>query len=287
MVKVKDGPTIVEFAVRRPPGHPGSALSEATFDAGALMESAVKAGVRHLVVAVGGTLSTDGGTGAARACGWRFLDKTGRDLPLGGGSLVDLVRIVAPADPYPASVIALCDVDVPLTGPGGCVRMFAPQKGATERDLELLEEGMHNLSECIAQQLGLDLSATPFAGAGGGSGAGLKAFFGAELRNGAAYVAERLGLREVIRRSALVLTGEGSLDRSTLEGKVPACVSRLALAEGVPCFCIAGSVSLDEEELRRSGFTGAVPLTEGHGSADLDAISAAARGVAEKGSLPA
>ena len=146
-----------------------------------------------LIVGVGGSASTDGGTGAATAIGWRFLDERGRDLAPGGSELERLAEIATPAS-VPRQVVAACDVMTALTGEGGAAKRFAPQKRATPAEVDLLEAGLLKLQEVVARDLGIHLERVPGAGAGGGMGAGLAAFFGAEIRRGSDVVADVVGL---------------------------------------------------------------------------------------------
>ena len=207
-----------------------------------------------ILIGIGGTASTDGGTGAAAALGYRFLDARGRELPPGGGSLVNLERIDPTGAVRPSGVIGLCDVLNPLLGPRGCARVYGPQKGATPEQVAVLEAAMATFAERVQIDLGLDIADLPGSGAGGGLGAGLAAFIEAELRPGSGLIAKTVGLEDQIRGAELVITGEGSLDHQSLEGKVPAGVAKTALEVGVPCVAIAGRIELPEGELRAAGF---------------------------------
>ena len=170
------------------------ALTSSTLGLGELLSAALDDGERRILVGLGGSASTDGGTGAARAVGWRFLDRDGAELPLGGGSLRDLARIdstgVRP-EVVASTIVAACDVDNPLLGASGAARVFAPHKSATPEEVEVLEEGLATLAARIKEDLGLDVADIPGSGAAGGTGAGLRAFFGAELGPGFEIVAER------------------------------------------------------------------------------------------------
>jgi glycerate kinase len=207
-------------------------------------------GPRKLVVGVGGTASTDGGTGAATAAGWRFLDARGNELAPGGAALRAL-RAVDPGvvDPLVkrSRIVAACDVANPLIGSRGAARVFAPQKGASTADVAVLDEAMSRLAEVVRRDIGIDVEAIPHGGAGGGLGAGLAAFFGAELTSGFDLIAGSVGLAEHIRGADLVITGEGGLDASTSEGKVVAGVARLALSLNVECVAVAGQVEASVE----------------------------------------
>lgn len=200
---------------------------------------AAGAGAR-VVAGLGGVASTDGGTGMARALGYRFLDRRGRSLPPGGGALARLARIVPPPRPPRAAVTALADVDNPLTGRHGAARVFAPQKGASPSEVELLERGLEVLAARLEADLGAAVAGLPGAGAAGGLGAGLVAFCGAVIEPGAPAIARAAGLERLLEGAVLVVSGEGALDRSSLGGKAPIVIARLARAKGVPCVLVAG-----------------------------------------------
>jgi glycerate 2-kinase len=218
-----------------------------------------------ILVGLGGSASTDGGTGAASALGWRFLDARGRDLPPGGGPLTSLARIDSDGvarSLLRADITGVHDVDNPLTGARGSARVFAPQKGASPSEVEVLEEGLENLAGRVRADLGLDVAQVPGAGAAGGIGAGLVAFFDASLGSGFDVVAEATGLQALIETSDLVITGEGKLDDQSLGGKTPVGVARLALEAGVPCVVVAGEVSIEAKEAASAGFAATASLVD-------------------------
>jgi glycerate 2-kinase len=245
------------------------ALASSTLGLGELIAAALDDGERRILIGVGGSASTDGGTGAARAVGWRFLDHEGRELPLGGGSLKNLARIDGSrvrSEVGATVFVAACDVDNPLFGDSGAARVFAPQKGASEAEVEVLEEGLMTLARRIKEDLDIDVVALERGGAAGGTGAGLRAFFGAELGDGFEVVAEATQLRAAIEEADLVVTGEGRLDEQSLGGKAPIGVARIACAAKVKCLAVAGEVTADPRELKREGISGSAGLLEVVGS---------------------
>ena len=260
-------------------------LASSSLGLGELVAAALEQDERKIVIGVGGSASTDGATGAARAVGWRFLDDKGEDLELGGGSLKHLARIDA-SGVHPAlnatTFVAACDVDNPLLGERGAARVFAPQKGASEDQVALLEEGLSVLAERIRADLGLEVADEPGAGAGGGTGAGLMAFFGAKLGRGFDVVADAAGLAHEIELADFVLTGEGRLDEQSLGGKTPVGVARIARELGVKCFAVAGEVPLDPGALKDEGISAAASLTEAVGAkrAFEDPVDAVAKATA-------
>lgn len=224
---------------------------------------------------LGGSGTVDGGTGLARALGWRFLAKDGRDVPEGGGGLAAIARLVPPQRaPRLPPVTALCDVRNPLCGPAGAARVFGPQKGATAATLPLLEEGLENLARLVQRDLGLDVTALPGGGAAGGMGAGVVAFLGAALVPGFPAIAEACGLRAALQDADWVVTGEGSFDRQSLDGKVVSGVLDLARDAGVPVAVLAGRVRLSESEWRAAGVSAALAAAP-DGCTEADALAGA------------
>jgi glycerate kinase len=140
-------------------------------------------------------------------------------------------------------IVAACDVQNPLLGTRGTARVFSPQKGASAKDVVALEEGLLNLADVVASDLGCDFRDTPGVGAAGGIAFGLLSFCGAKICSGFDLVAETLQLEARIAASDLVITGEGRIDGQTLEGKGPAGVAALARKHGKPVLAFAGSIT--------------------------------------------
>jgi glycerate kinase len=153
----------------------------------------------------------------------------------------------ASGGPLQMKIIAACDVRNLLLGETGATRTFGPQKGATPKQLEILERALTRLADTVTRELGCDFQNNPGAGAAGGLGFGLMSFCGAELRPGFDVVADAVGLEEKIKGVDVVITGEGKLDRQTLEGKAPAGVARLARKFGKRVFAVVGRAAPDQQ----------------------------------------
>jgi glycerate 2-kinase len=206
-----------------------------TIGTGQLVALALDAGVSRIVITLGGSASTDGGTGALTALGARFLDAAGRELPwLASADLSALRR------PPPGGVVCLTDVRAPLLGPGGAAAAFGPQKGASAAQVAMLEGGLARL----ASVLGGDPDAAG-AGAAGGTGYGFAAAWGAAITPGAAELRRVTGLDAELGRADLVLTGEGRYDASSRDGKITGVVLAAAAQAGVPAALVAGVVAAD------------------------------------------
>lgn len=224
-----------------PPGR-REPLRASTRGVGELLKMAVERGAGELVLGLGGSATVDGGTGMARALGWRFLDAGGRPLAEGGGALRQLARIEPPAQGIAAPVVALCDVENPLLGPLGAAHVYAPQKGADPAAVAVLEEGLGRLAGVIEEELGRSVADLPGVGAAGGLGAGALAFLDASLVAGALWMIERAGLPDLVRAADLVVTGEGHFDVQSGMGKVTGRVLDAATAADVPALLVCGRV---------------------------------------------
>lgn len=220
-------------------------LRATTFGVGEMLLAAVARGADNILIGLGGSATNDGGSGLARALGFRLLDAAGQEID-SIGAMEKLARIVPPNELRLPAITVVADVRNPLLGPRGATRTFGPQKGATPEQIEVLERALNRLAEVAAED-GSDFRDRPGTGAAGGLGFGLLAFCGAELRPGFEVVAEALDLRARISTTDYVITGEGNLDTQTLEGKGPAGVARLARELGKPVFAIVGRCSGEAE----------------------------------------
>lgn len=219
-----------------------------TYGTGELIKAALDAGVKHIIVGIGGSATNDGGMGMAQALGVRFIDTQGSELGCGGGALAQLARIDLSGLDARLSEVKLdvaCDVDNPLCGPKGASQVFGPQKGATPEMVLQLDQNLAHYAAVIAQTNGKDVIDQAGAGAAGGLGAALLGLFDATLRPGISIVMDAINLSEVIRDADLVITGEGRIDSQTIHGKTPIGVARIAKQYNLPVIGIAGSIAKD------------------------------------------
>ena len=238
-------------------------LVATTYGFGEMIADALDRGCRRFLLGLGGSATNDGATGALAALGFRFLDSRGAVLGHGGRILESIAAVDSSgADPRlgEAQFCIACDVTSPFTGQHGAARVFAPQKGANEATVERLERGMKSFAELIRRSCGIDLDATPGAGAAGGLGGGLAAFLGAELKPGAPAILDEIGFDDIIAGASLLITGEGSLDSQTLMGKTPAGILQRGKRQGIPVIALGGRVS-EREQLLTAGFTAVVAVT--------------------------
>ncbi|MFA6433830.1 MAG: glycerate kinase [Elusimicrobiales bacterium] len=241
-------------------------LDATTFGVGRLLLAAARSGARSALVGLGGSASNDGGAGCAAGFGFRLLDKNGAPIPPGAKGLLKLERIVPP--PFfkkkgGMKIIALTDVDNPLTGPRGSARIYGPQKGAGPAGVAVIERALLHYSRVVKRELGVEIKNIKGGAAAGGLGAGLYAFFGAELVSGADYALRRLGFERALERCDRVITGEGRFDAQSFCGKAPVAVSRLAGRYGKPALLVCGSCTVkDRRRLRANGISEIIALDE-------------------------
>lgn len=222
---------------------------------GEAIAAALDHGVSRLVLGIGSSSSTDGGTGMLTALGGRFMDAEGGPIPPGARGL-DAVRTVDLTDlrAQPAGgVVVLTDVTNPLLGASGSAAVFGSQKGLHPADVARSDAGLARLATLLPAD-----PTTPGAGAAGGVGFGLLAW-GCRLVPGAAEVAELIGLPAALAAASVVITGEGSFDGQSSAGKAPTHVAALAAQAGVPVALVAGRIAPDADT---SGFAASVSLTD-------------------------
>jgi glycerate kinase len=218
-----------------------------TFGLGAVVRAAVKRGARRCLMGIGGSATNDGGFGLARALGWEFLDRRD-DLIEQWTGLCRLERIRAPRHRrWLSTLVVATDVQNRLLGARGASRVYGPQKGLREQDFALAERCLGRLAQVVRRDLGRDFAREPGAGAAGGLGFGLMAFLGAEMQPGFDLLARKAGLERRLSAADLVVTGEGSIDRSTLMGKGVGQVGRRCLKLKIPCIGLAGMVDISLE----------------------------------------
>ena len=216
-----------------------------TFGVGEMVLDATRHDVREIIIGLGGSATNDGGFGMARAIGFRFFGAG--ELKGAVNELQELKRIERPKHLSLPKIIAAADVRNPLLGENGATRVFGPQKGATKDTMDILERALTKFADVVAKKFDVDYRNEAGAGAAGGLGFGLMSFCGAKIRPGFEVVTEAVGLRSKMEDVDLVIAGEGSLDRQTLEGKTPAGVAGLARKLGKRVYAIVGRASEDRQ----------------------------------------
>ena len=231
-------------------------MKTTTYGTGELIRDALEKGCTRFIVGIGGSATNDAGTGMLQALGFRFLNAEGKALGQGGEILSEIASIDT-SEVHPllknAHFIVACDVKSPFYGPEGAAHVFARQKGADDAMIAVLDEGMRNFAQVIAQDTGRDIAHIAGSGAAGGMGGGMMAFLNAELKPGADLLLEISRFDERIAHADLIITGEGCIDRQSLMGKIPGRILEKGKELGIPVVVLAGCVE-EEEWLKKAGF---------------------------------
>jgi glycerate kinase len=238
-----------------------------SYGLGALLTAAIEAGVREVVVGLGGSGTNDAGAGMFAALGTPVLDSAGFALPYGGAALVAAAAVDGVPRTREVRFVAATDVDSPLTGIHGASSVFGPQKGATRADVLLLDDALARFAEVLETLPSCPAGLATHAGAGaaGGLGAALLAL-GGRVVSGIGLVRELTGLDRALDETDLVITGEGSFDAQSLHGKVVAGVAAAARDRGLPCLVLAGQASTGRREAAAAGVTDTYTLVSHFGT---------------------
>lgn len=227
-------------------------LHTTTYGTGELIRDALDRGCRNITIAIGGSATNDGGMGAMRALGVKFLDAQGGELEGKGQDLLRVADIDA-AGIHPAaagaSFTVMCDVTNPLTGPEGAAYTFGAQKGGTPEILDLLEKGMVRYGGLLKEKMGVDVDQIPGSGAAGGLGAAFSVFLKASLKSGIDAVLDLVHFDEQLKGVDLVVTGEGRMDWQSAFGKVPSGVGQRCRNQGIPVVAIVGGMGQKAETI--------------------------------------
>ncbi len=214
-----------------------------TFGVGELMLHAVDNGVKKIILCLGGSATNDAGCGAAAATGISFFDRMGNSFIPVGGTLSDIVSIdYSKLDQRlkDIEIIAMCDVTNPLCGVNGAACIFAPQKGADKATVQMLDAGLSSAGQVIEEACGMSIRNMPGAGAAGGMGAGVTAFFGAKLQSGIETMLDTIRFDKLITGADVIFTGEGKLDSQSLSGKAVFGVAQRAKGANIPVIAVVG-----------------------------------------------
>ncbi|MCE7069901.1 glycerate kinase [Dyadobacter sp. CY327] len=238
-------------------------LLTSTYGTGQLIKDALDRGVQQIILGIGGSATTDGGMGMAEALGYHFYDKNNVQLPAKGESMHEVALIDETEKDRRLNAVSItvaCDVTNPLYGPNGAAHIYGPQKGADPEMVELLDNGLKNLSEIASKTFERDISNHPGAGAAGGLGAGCLWFLNAVLKDGVSIVIEQTHIAERIKDADLVITGEGKVDEQTLAGKVVKGLADFCSINQVPLAVVCGTLQITPEQVRDAGITYAVSI---------------------------
>ena len=237
-----------------------------SYGTGELIKTALDAGLRRIILGIGGSATNDGGAGLAQALGIRLTRADGSELPFGGAALRELAHIDLQnldARLQETQIVVACDVDNPLCGPRGASAVFGPQKGATPTMVAELDAALAHFAACASRATGRLVAERPGAGAAGGLGAAMLFFTSAVLKPGVDIVLDAVGFSALVEGADFVLTGEGRTDFQTASGKAPVGVARVAKRFNVPVFCLSGSLGEGAAEVLAHGVDATLSICDG------------------------
>ncbi len=230
-----------------------------TFGVGQLMEDAILRGCKKIIMGLGGSCTNDAGTGAAAALGVKFMDQKGNSFVPVGGTLCEIAHIDT-SNLLPAlkeiELVTMCDIDNPLHGENGAAYIFGPQKGASPEMVKKLDEGLKHLDQMLQKDLNQSLAQIKGAGAAGGMGCGMVAFFGSNLQMGIEIVLDTVKFDELLKDTDYVFSGEGKIDSQSIRGKVVIGVANRTKKANVPLIAIVGDIGDHIEEAYEKGVSG-------------------------------
>lgn len=229
-----------------------------TFGVGELIIDAINSGAKKIILGLGGSATNDGGCGMASALGVKFKDEQDREFIPTGGTLsqiykIDMNNIYSKIKDI--EFISMCDVDNPLCGKLGASAVFAPQKGADEDMVKLLDEGLAHLAKIIKRDLHIEVKDIKGAGAAGGLGAGSIVFLQSKLTKGIDVILDTINFDELVSKADIVFTGEGKFDSQSLHGKVVMGVANRSQKYKTPVIVVTGAIGENIQEAYNKGIT--------------------------------
>lgn len=229
-----------------------------TFGVGELIIDAINSGAKKIILGLGGSATNDGGCGMAAALGVKFKDEQNQEFIPTGGTLsqiykIDMNNIYSKIKDV--EFVSMCDVDNPLCGKLGASAVFAPQKGADEDMVKLLDEGLAHLAKIIKRDLYIEVKDIKGAGAAGGLGAGSIAFLQSKLTKGIDVILDTINFDELVSKADIVFTGEGKFDSQSLHGKVVMGVANRSQKYKTPVIVVTGAIGENIQEAYNKGIT--------------------------------
>ncbi|KMM36924.1 glycerate kinase [Guptibacillus hwajinpoensis] len=232
-----------------------------TYGTGELIKHALDKKARKIILGLGGSATVDAGTGCFEALGVQFRDQSGERIKATGAKLAHISSIdltLLDSRLKDVEIVVASDVTNPLLGEEGAISVFGPQKGVS--DITRFEAGMNNYASRVSEKIGMNLENSEGSGAAGGFGFSLLAFLDPIFMSGFSLIAEHSCLKEQMKSSHLVITGEGKLDSQTLYGKVPSGISELAKSVNVPAIAFAGTSTILED--KEKGIMTVLPIID-------------------------
>lgn len=236
-------------------------LSDA-YGTGILIRHAVENGAKEVIIGLGGSCSTEGGTSILEGMGFKFYDKDRNLLKMNGQNMIRVQEIEPPDYKWNVNYTLLSDVRNIMCGLQGAAYIYGAQKGANKEQVKKLDEGLKNLCKIILNRNSIDVSMLQGAGAAGGAGGGLSGLLGAKIENGFNYINHISHLEHKVQNADIIITGEGQLDRQSLSGKVVGQLAEMTTLYQKPLYCIVGKNTLTPSEISEAGITGIHSLME-------------------------
>lgn len=233
-------------------------MAASTVGTGQLILDAAERGLEKIILGIGGSATSDGGTGALQAMGVRFLDENGGDVQPGAEGLRFIRSIDASGfDPKlkDIEIIIACDVTNPLAGKNGAAHVYGPQKGADPVQVEMIDAGLLHYNDVLTAFTGIDRKDQPGMGAAGGIALSLASFLNTRMESGIDLILTIAGFDRQIADADAVITGEGKVDGQSVQGKVLVGIARRAARGNIPVIALVGDVGADYERLYDIGIT--------------------------------
>lgn len=240
-------------------------LKTSTYGVGEIIRNALQKGCRHIIIGLGGSATNDAGTGMLEALGMRFLDKNGHFVSGCGENLAKITHIDTQnliPELRQTHFTAACDVTNPFCGPRGAAHIYAPQKGASPDQVEILEQGMISFRQVIQQATGTDITNLSGAGAAGGLGGGIATLLHGKLVSGIDLILDAIQFDHLLAQTDLIITGEGKIDNQTSMGKAIGGIAQRCRKAGKPLIALTGCVT-QADNLYESGVTAIFPIQPG------------------------
>lgn len=226
------------------PWREGLVMETTTYGTGELIRHAIGRGCREFIIGIGGSATNDAGVGMLAALGFRFLNAEGKEVAPTGSGLKQIVSIDCTGqmpELQDCRFHILTDVKNPFCSKEGAAYIFAPQKGATPKQVELLDEGLEHIATLLSTFYKQPINKVAGAGAGGGIAGGCLAMLNAEIEPGIEVIKQQLHFDEQIKGADLILTGEGKVDGQTMQGKVVSGVLTSAHRQMIPVVVLTGN----------------------------------------------
>ncbi len=238
-------------------------MNTTTYGVGEMIRDAIQRGCRKFIIGIGGSATNDGGIGMLQALGYGFLDREGNQVPFGAKGLAVLEKITDDkviSELSECTFKIACDVNNPLCGENGCSAVFGPQKGATPSMVLEMDQWMEHYADLAKKKFSKADKTYKGAGAAGGLGFAFLTFTNAVLQPGIEIVLEETNLQDYVKKSDIVITGEGRLDAQTVMGKAPIGVAKLAKKHQKLVVAFSGSVTREAVVCNEAGIDAFFPI---------------------------